>query len=812
MLPAAASAAAITLPLVALPPDIAALDIASFSTQEIVDFVEALRGLADGAAHLGAANRANALLKVYGSRTVVLLELAALCVLLMPYDDTPLNKGAVDRAIRAYATLVGGMYSAQLISERQVLDAIERYHFPLQVMRLYCAAPQGTLLLPRYHRLPAAPNTDVVPLYVAFSVPFGEYSAPSSSVLLAELALATDATAEIWRHEHQCTLLNSSVEGASSLSNTAAHLFIVWTLAYHSVEELHTGKAATALRNAWLARLAIYNLRGVALTQEHDAIRRAFRDRRVCECISGAQLRASSPQTELHVKLCAAVCASTTRGSPKADYALVYAVDENAKNTLEDAAGRKWRAVSYTHIGSWARYFAGDRLKGWRARVAKEHRASAAAFAEHMELQQSFALAKRLMYPALFIAMRASASYEITKLLPACRTDAHKLWQCRDYRETEDRVRADPRLCEKFLYDLLGGARIKRSGNAWLQVDGHLSFCIAGEGALGWVERGVRHTAEKGRGLGPLVMHCRGQRDADEAYSYVLAWWKAHTSGGSVLPLSPSRAIARLAEHSAEEDQARIAKVLSQCTAVLPGTVAHRYLRETRGLTDASEALIERNPALRAACALWYAVDDSYALDESNSARWYTAPGLVVLSEDSEMLQRIYLDAETANKSTSARPVKRTMGRMVRDAPPGGRATAPGVCVQHASATSSTVDRHLCFVAEGPETALSVAAAWPESAVYATLGASTLADFVVPATARALVVCRENDKPETKAALTRSIHAALSRLRARIAHVVCVSPPAGMKDFNDMHQHTPGAAGTAEIRACIMRQLLAMSG
>jgi hypothetical protein len=95
--------------------------------------------------------------------------------------------------------------------------------------------------------------------------------------------------------------------------------------------------------------------------------------------------------------------------------------------------------------------------------------------------------------------------------------------------------------------------------------------------------------------------------------------------------------------------------------------------------------------------------------------------------------------------------------------------------------------------------------------VYATLGASTLADFVVRDPACTVVVCRENDKAETRDALARGVQNALARLRTRAAEVVCVWPPSDVKDFNDVHQRTPGAAGTAEIRQCIERQLQKMS-
>lgn len=827
------------LPLVAygvgdtpLPPQIAELDIAALSALDAPAFVGALEDLSNGAVRIDVAHCATKLLQQYDARLLFLLELTALCIVLMPYDDTPLHKGAVERAIRAYARLVGGLYSAQLTTEEKVLDAMARYHLPLEAVCIRRSPLPEALTLPRYRR--PSEQTDAgrgAPLCIAFAVPTG-YAPPSCHALLNELALAVEPTAEVWRRDHTCALIPAAAD---------TFLFVVWTLLYDSAEALHNSAAAIALRDVWLARLSTYSIRGVPLSAAHTAL--LLRDTNngcVHECVAGGSVpHADSPQNKLLEQLLRAVHChggqqqhDAAKAPAEPSYALLYAVDTDATmaedaSAISDLTGRKWRAFGYTRIGAWARHIAYQRMLYWRTRVAQRCRGSAAAFAEQMGMEQSFALAKRLLYSQLFTAMQQSASYEFTRMRSTGAADARMLWQRRDYQEVEERVRADPRLCEQFFRDLMGGARIQHSGDMWLQADNHLSFCVAGEKALGWVERGVRHyngTAKpSGRGLGSLVVHCRGQQhDAAEAFSYVMGWWKAHTSGGSVLPVSPSRTVQRVAARTTEEDQQRIARVLSKCTAVLPGTVAHRYLRQTRGLADASVALIEQNPALRATSALYFAADDSYALNESNSARWLTTPGLVVLAEDSELLQRIYLDSETANKSTAARPPKRTMGRMVRDAPAGpayqgGMVVAPGICVQQppqytkTGAATPPAPLRLCFVAEGPETALSVACAWPDSAVYATLGASTLGDFLVRDPLCVLVVCRENDKPDTRDALERSIHAALGRLRTRAAEVVCVWPPSDVKDFNDVHQRSPGATGTAEIRDCIQRQLLLRS-
>jgi hypothetical protein len=99
-------------------------------------------------------------------------------------------------------------------------------------------------------------------------------------------------------------------------------------------------------------------------------------------------------------------------------------------------------------------------------------------------------------------------------------------------------------------------------------------------------------------------------------------------------------------------------------------------------------------------------------------------------------------------------------GKPLRDAPP-GEAVA---------------------IAEGIETALSVALACPELRVLASVALPNMARLVLPATVARVVLCRDNDDHNPKAG--ELLMRAAARFAAEGREVRIARPPVG-KDFND---------------------------
>lgn len=91
-------------------------------------------------------------------------------------------------------------------------------------------------------------------------------------------------------------------------------------------------------------------------------------------------------------------------------------------------------------------------------------------------------------------------------------------------------------------------------------------------------------------------------------------------------------------------------------------------------------------------------------------------------------------------------------------------------------------------IAEGVETALSVAAAFPELRVWAAGSLGNIGDQVLPGCVSEVIVCADNDdgKPQATAALEHAI----AKIGRQGRPVSVARPPAGAKDFNDLIRRT----------------------
>ena len=86
-------------------------------------------------------------------------------------------------------------------------------------------------------------------------------------------------------------------------------------------------------------------------------------------------------------------------------------------------------------------------------------------------------------------------------------------------------------------------------------------------------------------------------------------------------------------------------------------------------------------------------------------------------------------------------------------------------------------------IAEGIETALSVALACPELRVLAAVSLGNMARIVIPPAVRVVMLCADNDGPENTGA-ARALASAVERFAAEGRQVRVARPPIG-KDFND---------------------------
>lgn len=86
-------------------------------------------------------------------------------------------------------------------------------------------------------------------------------------------------------------------------------------------------------------------------------------------------------------------------------------------------------------------------------------------------------------------------------------------------------------------------------------------------------------------------------------------------------------------------------------------------------------------------------------------------------------------------------------------------------------------------LAEGIETALSVAVLMPEWRVAATVALSNMGALAVPANWRRIVVCADRDRPDSRAA--EALPKVLRHLAQSGAEVLVIEPDEGFKDWND---------------------------
>jgi hypothetical protein len=454
------------------------------------------------------------------------------------------------------------------------------------------------------------------------------------------------------------------------------------------------------------------------------------------------------------------------------------------------AAGEELR---WTELPEWAGRAA-------RARVVALHTqlstySDEARFFEERNCRALYDTAKRRMQPHLVAALSGirAAGTALTG-----RGDAHEfvrtvLSSGAEMMRMEQAMMADRARLAAFLSYFSNGLRVAAFGGDRMQVGRHFTFTYAGPHTRNWVEWGVNSRPSYGKGIVSAVMHLCNVTELvalERVQTYVAE------RGGAAVEGLVERSAAELQRNDRGERERKLAALLAACRPLDTTCPATVYLRRTRGLADAPDELIERNPALLF-CTEMY----GFSAARNKCVR---SAGLVVLTADRRAGQRIFLAAD-GRKSAEVDIVKMSIGSL-RDSADN---RTYGLVLNEGRDGSA---RRLTFVAEGPETALSVATAFPQHRVCCTLGCNTLPLLKFPDGTVLVVVCREHDSGEAMQTVAAKVSVLLRRVRTESGGrcaVLNVWPPTepGIKDYNDVHLAHSGSEGTALVRANIQAQL-----
>ncbi|MFI4954428.1 MAG: MobA/MobL family protein [Gammaproteobacteria bacterium] len=207
-------------------------------------------------------------------------------------------------------------------------------------------------------------------------------------------------------------------------------------------------------------------------------------------------------------------------------------------------------------------------------------------------------------------------------------------------------------------------------------------------------------------------------------------------------------------EEELRTKRARAQKVAAQSRPI-QNTLAERYLREHRGITGKLATDLRFHPYLY------------------NAELKRTLPALLVLGRDSQgdiqMAQAIFLDENTANKAR-LHNAKISYGDK--------SSIGWGVCVQKGQ------DQKRIIVAEGPETALSIAMAFPKATVYTTCGCQQLGKVTLSPETREVIIAGDHDGQHS--ASMKTYEKVKMELAARGVDVFFTMPEKLKDDFNDV--------------------------
>ncbi len=319
------------------------------------------------------------------------------------------------------------------------------------------------------------------------------------------------------------------------------------------------------------------------------------------------------------------------------------------------------------------------------------------------------------------------------------------------------RLRADLNArAEQVAVHYLGQPKIKQ-GHTWRYGSnkGSLVVTIQGEKQGLWQD----FQLDVGGDMLGLIQHALETKD----FKVVLQEATQFLGGDSLYRISDSKKSMGSPIKNYDSDEYTKQKIqktraIYQGTQSITGTIAERYLREHR-------------------CILGELEDKTFRY-HPNLKNWMTGsihPALVVIARDENDqvcgLQAIFLDAKTAKKATQlGHPVKLSRGfisegAIVHTGKPGGKFA----------------------LAEGPETALSIAEAQPDWTVCVTFGIGNFAKVRLPNETKSILICADNDGHDSTTA--KSITKSAEKLAQRDVDVWIAEPQKPLDkakwDFND---------------------------
>ncbi|CAN5419829.1 hypothetical protein BH10PSE19_BH10PSE19_00020 [soil metagenome] len=245
---------------------------------------------------------------------------------------------------------------------------------------------------------------------------------------------------------------------------------------------------------------------------------------------------------------------------------------------------------------------------------------------------------------------------------------------------------------------------------------------------------------------------------------------KSYDFTGSKKPIIKASATPTLS--GKQQKSVQHARRLARQSQSLAGTLAERYLREHRGIhLDKWPSSFRFHPAIRSG------INDT------------VKPALLIVAKDEQnkvqAVQAIFLDEKTGNKA-NVNVKKQTWGL------PSSGAMADIPSVQKGGPV---------YLAEGPETALSIRAAIPQANVKVTLGKSNF-KHLDPKTAGAhVVLCLDNDGDKPKG--EKLIIEAADKLLEHGKHIWIAKPNEIGKDYNDLLKEQGAEAIRSNIEKAV---------
>ena len=337
---------------------------------------------------------------------------------------------------------------------------------------------------------------------------------------------------------------------------------------------------------------------------------------------------------------------------------------------------------------------------------------------------------------------------------------------------------------EVMVERLLGEPKTKAGGQyRYGTKQGSLVITMNGD------KRGLWHDFQTGEG-GHLLDLIAVKKDLDKRQDFRVVLEEALKMLGTspadmsiqdstlTSPNNPPKKLPPVVSNPLTPEQQRslqYARRLAKESRPMAGTLAERYLREHRGITlDTFPDSVRFHPGI---------------YSRRNES---IHPALLVVAKDSsnqvQAVQAIFLDKNTAQKA-DVEVKKQTWGRPSQGS----------VVLQSLGKTPTSAG--ITYLAEGPETALSVYQALSGADVRITLGKSNFKNIDAAKTHQNMVLCLDNDGHNPQS--DRLIHFAAEQLQHQGKTVWIAQPKIEGQDYNDVLKQQGQNAVKTELQQAI---------